>query len=41
MVKKAVNVKAKVGLKSSIIVRNADSRYPKSYNLSENTFVKV
>ena len=41
MMKKAINVKVKVGLKSSIIVRNADFCYPRNYRSSQNTFTKV
>ena len=38
---KAVNLEAKTGLKSSIMIWNADSRCPRSYCLSQNTFAKV
>ena len=38
---RAVNVEAKAGLKSSIIVRDVDSRYPRGHRLSQNTSTKV
>ena len=41
MVQRAVNTKAKVGLKSSIMVWNADSRYPRGHCLSQNTSSKI
>ena len=41
MVQKAVNAKAKAGLKSSIIIRDADFCYYRGYCLSQNTSTKV
>ena len=41
MVQKAVNVEAKVGLRSSIMVRDADSRCPRGHRPSQNTSTKV
>ena len=41
MVQKAVNAKAKADLKSSIMVRNADSRCLRGHCLSQNTSTKV
>ena len=37
----AVNAKAKIGLRSSIMVQNVDFYYPQNYCLSQNTFAKV
>ena len=36
-----INAKAKIGLKSSIIVRNMDSYYLRNHCLSQNTFAKI
>ena len=41
MVQKAVNVEAKTGLKSSIMVRDADSRCPRDHRPSQNPSTKV
>ena len=41
MMQKAVNAKAKAGLKSSIIVWDANSRCSRGYCLSQNTSTKV
>ena len=41
MVQRAVNAEAKAGLRSSIMVRNADSRCPRGHRPSQNTFTKV
>ena len=41
MVQKAVNAEAKAGLKSSIMVRDADSRCPRGHRPSQNTSTKV
>ena len=41
MMQKVVNAKAKAGLNSSIIIRNADSYYPRGYCPSQNTFAKM
>ena len=41
MVQRVVNAEAKTSLKSSIIVQNADSCYPRSHCLSQNTSAKV
>ena len=38
---KAVNTEIKAGIKSSIIVRDADSCCPKSHRLSQNTSAKM
>ena len=38
---RANNVEAKASLKSSIMVQDADSRCPKGYCPSQNTFAKV
>lgn len=36
-----VNIEAKAGLRSSLIVRNLDTRYSKGYRSSHNTSSKV
>ena len=41
MVQRTVNTEAKAGLRSSTIVQDSDTRYPRSYRLSHNTFLKV
>ena len=41
MVQRAVNAKAKAGLKSSIMVWDLDAYCPKSYHSSYNTFLKM
>ena len=41
MVQQAVNTKAKVGLRSSTMVRDSDAYCSKSHRLSHNTFSKV
>ena len=41
MVQKTVNAEAKAGLRSNIIVWDADSHYPRSHCLSQNTFTKM
>ena len=41
MVQRAVNAEAKAGLKSSIMVRDADSRCPRGHCPSQNTSTKV
>ena len=41
MVQRAVNAEAKAGLRSSIMVWDADSRYPRGYCPSQNTSTKV
>ena len=41
MVQRAVNVKAKAGLKSSTMVRELDARCPRGHGLSYNTSSKV
>ena len=41
MVQKTVNVKVKAGLKSSIMVRDANSRYPRNHCLNQNTSAKM
>ena len=41
MVQRAINVEAKVGLKSSIMVQNSDAYCFKGYYPSHNTFSKV
>ena len=41
MVKKAVNVEAKVGLRSSTMVRDLDARCPRGHHPSHNIFFKV
>ena len=41
MVQKAINAEAKAGLRSSIMVRNADSCCPRSHRPSQNTSTKV
>ena len=41
MVQKTVNIKAKAGLKSSIMVQNTDSYYLKDHYLSQNISAKV
>ena len=41
MMQKAVNAEAKVGLRLSIMVRDADSRCPRDHCPSQNTFTKV
>ena len=41
MVQRAVNAEAKIGLRSSIMVRDADSRYLRGHRPSRNTSTKV
>ena len=41
MVQKIVNVEAKAGLRSSIMVYDLDAHCPRSHRLSHNTFSKV
>ena len=41
MVQRLVNVEAKAGLKSNIIIQNADFRNPRGYCPSQNIFIKV
>ena len=41
IVQKAINVKVKVGLRSSIIVWDLDARCPRDYHPSHNTSSKV
>ena len=41
MLQRVVNAEAKAGLRSSIIVRNADSRCPRGHRPSQNTSTKV
>ena len=41
MVQRAVNVKTKAGLRSSTIVRDSDTRCPKSHRPSHNTSSKL
>ena len=41
MVQRAVNAEAKAGLRSSIMVRDADSRCPRGHRPSQNTSTKV
>ena len=41
MMQKAVNAEAKAGLRSSIMVRNADSCCLRGHRLSQNTSTKV
>ena len=41
MVQRAVNAEAKAGLRSSIMVRDADSRCPRGHCPSQNTSTKV
>ena len=41
MVQRAVNAKAKAGLRSSIMVQNADFRCPRGHRPSQNTSAKV
>ena len=41
MVQRAVNAEAKAGLRSSIMVRDADSRCPRGHRPSQNTFTKI
>ena len=41
MVQKAVNAEAKAGLRSSIMVRDVDSRCPRGHRPSQNTSTKV
>ena len=41
MVQRAVNAEAKAGLRSNIMVRDADFRCPRGYCPSQNTFTKV
>lgn len=41
IIQRAVNIKAKPSLKSSIIVREANSYYPRGYCSSHNIFIKL
>ena len=41
IVQRAVNAKAKAGLRSNTIIRDSDIHCPKSYHPSKNTAVKV
>ena len=41
MVQRAVNAEAKAGLRSTIIVRDSDIRYPRDHRSSNNTASKV
>ena len=41
MVQRAVNAKAKAGLRSSTMVRDLDVRCPRGHHLSHNTSSKV
>ena len=41
MVQRAVNVKTKAGLRSSIMVRNINSHYSRDYHSSQNTSIKI
>ena len=38
---RVVNKEAKIGLRSSIMVRDSDARYPRGYRLSHNTSSKM
>ena len=41
MVQRAVNAKAKAGLRSSTMVRNSDIYYPRSHHFSNSTVLKM
>ena len=41
MMQKAINIKAKIGLKSNIIVWDLDVYCPRGYHLSHNTSLKI
>ena len=41
IMQRIINMEAKAGLRSNIMVQNLDARCPRSYRPSYNTFLKV